>query len=110
VCGRTFVNTNQTHTCAPPGDLDRHFTGREPQVRAAFDRVLAEVLARRFDSARFRRVEVFSPRNVVHAFRLAGPHEVDAEFVGWLAEAYQVGLQHHLIRMGKDGRHGQAKR
>ena len=21
-CGRTFANTKQTHTCAPPGDLD----------------------------------------------------------------------------------------
>ena len=37
-----------------------------------------------------------SPRNVVHVFRLTGPAEVDEEFTGWLAEAYQVGAQQHL--------------
>jgi len=31
------------------------------------------------DSARFRYIQVFSPRNVPHTFRLAGPVEVDAE-------------------------------
>ncbi len=54
------------------------------------------VLARRIDSPRFTRIEIFSPRNVLHAFRLTSPAEVDAEFVGWLEEAYQVGLQRHL--------------
>jgi hypothetical protein len=39
-CGRTFANRNQSHTCRPPGDLDRHFEGKEPAVRATFDRVL----------------------------------------------------------------------
>ena len=46
------------------------------------------VLARRVDSPRFRRIETYSPRNVLHAFRLTGPDEVDEEFAGWLAEAY----------------------
>ena len=54
------------------------------------------VLARRVDSPRFYKVEVYSPRNVVHAFRLHAPEEVDAEFGGWLSEAYQVGEQQHL--------------
>jgi hypothetical protein len=54
------------------------------------------VLARRVDSSRFRRVDTYSPRNVLHAFRLTGPAEVDDEFVAWLAEAYQVGQQRHL--------------
>ena len=54
------------------------------------------VLARTVHSKRFRRVETYSPRNVLHAFRLVLPDEVDQEFVGWLAEAYQVGLQRHL--------------
>jgi hypothetical protein len=54
------------------------------------------VLARQVDSARFRRVEVFSRRNVLHAFRLTHPDEVDEELAGWLAEAYQVGEQKHL--------------
>jgi hypothetical protein len=56
------------------------------------------VLARPVDSARFLTVETFSPHNVVHTFRLYGPEEVDAEFTGWLAEAYRVGAQRHLHR------------
>ena len=40
---RTFANRNQTHTCAPLGDLDRHFARTSPAVRATFDRVLAVV-------------------------------------------------------------------
>ena len=63
------------------------------------------VLARRIDSARFLRIDTFSPRNVVHAFRLAGPLDVDEEFTAWLAEAYQVGAQQHLRRPGS-GRGG----
>ena len=56
------------------------------------------VLARRVDSPRFRRIETYSPRNVLHAFRLTSPDEVDDEFPGWLAEAYAVGQQRHLTR------------
>jgi len=133
-CGRTFANRNQSHACAPPGDLDRHFANAAPEVRAAFDavltavhelgpvQVLAEktrialharmsfaaftprrhwlaghlVLARRIDSPRFTRIDVYSPRNVVHAFRLASPADVDAEFTAWLTEAHAVGMQQHL--------------
>ena len=51
------------------------------------------VLARRVDSTRFTRIEILSPRNVLHAFRLTSATEVDSEMVDWLAEAYQVGLQ-----------------
>src|SRR3954466_12267644 len=54
------------------------------------------VLARRLESPRFRRIETFSPRNHLHAFRLTGAEEVDAEVRGWLAEAYEVGMQRHL--------------
>ena len=54
------------------------------------------VLARRIDSPRFRRIDEYSPRNVVHAFRLTSPADVDGEFAGWLAEAYWVGEQRHL--------------
>lgn len=54
------------------------------------------VLARAVESPRFRRVEVFSPRNVLHALRLLEPDDVDAELVGWLREAYAVGRQEHL--------------
>ena len=56
------------------------------------------VLARRVDSPRFAGIETFSPRNVLHRFRLSSPDEVDAEFAGWLIEAYDVGAQRHLDR------------
>jgi hypothetical protein len=54
------------------------------------------VLARQLPSPRFRRIEVFGPRNVLHAFRLHAPDEVDDEVAAWLAEAYRVGAQEHL--------------
>jgi len=54
------------------------------------------VLARAVPSERFTAVQVFSPRNVLHAFRLTGPEDIDAEFAGWIREAYQVGAQEHL--------------
>jgi len=133
-CARTFAARNQTHTCRPLGDLDRHFVGKDPDVRRAFDAVLAAVgelgpvtvlpqssrialhvrmsfaafvprrhwldghvvVARRLDHPRFRRIEEYSPRNVLHAFRLLGPDDVDAEVRSWLAEAYHVGCQDHL--------------
>jgi len=135
-CARTFANRMQAHTCAPLGDLDRHFAGSVPEVRATFDAVLAEVsalgpvqvlaeqtrialqvrmsfaafmprrrwlsghlvLARRVDSSRFLRIDTLSPRNVVHAFRLTVPEEVDDEFAAWLGEAYAVGAQRHVRR------------
>jgi hypothetical protein len=133
-CGRTFANPRQSHTCAPLGEIDEHFVGSDPEVRATFDAILVAirllgpvtvlpeksrialqvrmsfaalmpcrrwldghlVLARPVDSTRFRVVQTYSPRNVVHTFRLHGPDEVDAEFTGWLAEAYWVGEQRHL--------------
>lgn len=128
-CGRTFANRNQTHTCAPLGDLDSHFASCEPVVRAIFDRILLVftgpvsvlpektrialhvrmsfaafvprklfltghlVLARRVESPRFTRIDTYSPGNVVHAFRLTAPSDVDDEFTGWLREAERVGRQ-----------------
>ncbi|SRR6266849_3925252 len=56
------------------------------------------VLARQITSPRFPRIEVMSPRNVVHQFRLSAPAEVDDEFTAWLAEAYHLGIQEHLRR------------
>jgi hypothetical protein len=122
-------------------DLAQHFEGKQPVVRATFDRVLEEamklgpltvlpektrialqvrmsfaafvpgrrwldghvVLDSRLDSPRFRRIETYSPRNVLHAFRLSSPEEVDGEVTGWLARAYAVGEQRHLNR--PPGRH-----
>ena len=133
-CERQFAGRNQSHACAPLGDLDRHFDRSDPAVRQAFDQVLAAVttvgpvtvlpertrialqvrmsfaafvprrhwldghvvLARRLEHPRFRRIEEYSARNVLHAFRLAGPDDVDADVCGWLAEAWHVGDQEHL--------------
>jgi uncharacterized protein DUF5655 len=61
------------------------------------------VLARRLDHPRFRRVEEYSPRNVLHGFRLLGPEDVDADVRAWLAEAYLVGCQDHLHTNPPDG-------
>ena len=53
------------------------------------------VLARRLDSDVFTKVETFSPRNHVHAFRLEDPAEVE-KLRPWTPEAYLVGCQDHL--------------
>jgi hypothetical protein len=62
------------------------------------------VLARRLESPRFRRIDVISPRNQVHVFRLHDPSEVDDEVARWLAEAYSVGEQRYLDRSAQDSR------
>jgi hypothetical protein len=54
------------------------------------------VLAEQLESPRFTKVEVYSPRNVLHAFRLQTPFDVDAEVTDWLTRAYTVGRQQHL--------------
>jgi hypothetical protein len=54
------------------------------------------VLARRREDPRFRRIESFSARNHLHAFRLESAEQVDDEVADWLAEAYAVGMQRHL--------------
>ena len=54
------------------------------------------VLARRLEGPRFRKVETFSPRNHLHAFRISSIDEIDEEMRAWLTEAYAVGNQDHL--------------
>jgi len=74
------------------------------QVRMSFAQVTPRqrwldghvVLSRRLESDRFRKIETFSPRNHVHAFRLSDISEIDDEFREWLIEAYLVGEQKHL--------------
>ena len=56
------------------------------------------VFASVHEHPRFSRVDTISPRNHVHHFRLAGPGDVDATFIAWVAEAYSVGRQEHLSR------------
>ena len=53
------------------------------------------VLARRVDDPLFTRVETFSPRNHLHAFRLDAPDEVEA-LEAYAREAHAVGRQEHL--------------
>jgi hypothetical protein len=55
------------------------------------------VLARRCENSRFRRIETFSPRNHLHAFRFESVDQIDDEVEAWFAEAYRVGEQRHLI-------------
>lgn len=74
------------------------------QVRMSFAQVTPRrrwldghvVLARRLESPRFRRIETFSPRNHLHAFRLSSPSDIDEEFREWMVEGYAVGKQEHL--------------
>jgi hypothetical protein len=74
------------------------------QVRMSFAQVTPRrrwldghvVLARRLEHPRFRRIETFSPRNHLHAFRLEQPSHIDDTFAGWMREAYAVGEQRHL--------------
>jgi hypothetical protein len=42
-CGRAFANPRQSHACASLTELDDHFVGSVPAVRATFDAILAEV-------------------------------------------------------------------
>jgi uncharacterized protein DUF5655 len=133
-CGQTFVSRNMPHSCQVI-ELDEHFAGCEPNVRATFDALLAAlpgpvtvnptksrislqarmrfaaverprkrhfnahlVLTRHIDSDRFTRVEFLEPYYHLHRLRLEDPEDVDAELRGWLAEAYDVGMQRHLKR------------
>src|SRR5206468_1679542 len=54
------------------------------------------VLASRVESPRFIKIETYSPRNHLHAFRLTSVEEIDDELRRWIREAYAVGEQKHL--------------
>ena len=132
-CGRDFANRNQSHACGTH-DLEHHFRGKPPAIRALFNEVVAAierigpvrvlpektriafhvrmsfaqvtprqrwldghvVLARRLELPRFTKIESFSPRNHLHAFRLHAPSDIDDELREVLAEAYRVGKQEHI--------------
>jgi hypothetical protein len=73
------------------------------QVRMSFAQVTPRrewldghlVLAERVDDERFTRVETFSPRNHLHAFRLRDKRDLDRRFVQLMTMAYRVGAQEH---------------
>jgi hypothetical protein len=54
------------------------------------------VLPRHASHPVFRKIELYSVRNVVHALRLSHPDEVDGALFALLSEAYRVGEQRHL--------------
>ena len=41
-CGRAFANRNQSHACGRY-DLEHHFVGKPPELRALFDAVVAAI-------------------------------------------------------------------
>jgi hypothetical protein len=41
-CGREFANRNQSHACGRH-DLEHHFAGKAPEIRALFDAVVAAI-------------------------------------------------------------------
>ena len=43
-CGRDFANRNQSHACGRY-ELDGHFRGKRPEIRALFDHVVAAIEA-----------------------------------------------------------------
>ena len=54
-------------------------------------------LKRRIDSPRFMRVDQFK-NDFVYKVRLTDARQLDAEFLAWIREAYDVGQQKHLER------------
>ena len=57
------------------------------------------VLAQRVDEPWVRRVDVISPRNQVHHFRLREPSDITSALIAPLRDAYAVGGQRHLSDM-----------
>jgi len=55
-------------------------------------------LERRIRSPRFKKVEHIPKGNRIYTLRITSPDELDDELLGWLREAYDVGLQRHLQR------------
>jgi hypothetical protein len=53
-------------------------------------------LQRQVQDPRIRRSTPYTKRLFVHQYRVAALDELDDDFAGWLAEAYQVGQGKHL--------------
>jgi Domain of unknown function (DUF5655) len=62
------------------------------------------VLTRRLSNRRFKRIETMSPKCYVHHFKVETLSDLDPEVADWLCEAYQVGTQEHLSRVGVSAR------
>jgi hypothetical protein len=59
-------------------------------------------MPRRVADARITRSAPYTKRLYVHHFRIDSPGQLDEQFAGWLAEAYQVGAGAHLSRSAAD--------
>lgn len=55
-------------------------------------------LTRKLKNPRFQKVETYTPRAHGHFLALASEDEFDAEFKGWMREAYRIGERKHLVR------------
>jgi hypothetical protein len=71
----------------------RGFAGAKPTAHG-LDGYLD--LQRRVEDPRIRSASPYTKRLVVHQFRISAPEQLDAEFAGWVREAYQVGQGGHL--------------
>jgi Domain of unknown function (DUF5655) len=71
----------------------RGFAGARPTARGLAGYL---DLQRAVEDPRIRSVAPYTSKLFVHQFRIAGPDELDAEFAGWVTEAYEVGAGGHL--------------
>lgn len=90
-CGPVKVLSEKTRIAFQVRMSFMALSARQTHLRGHF------VFARRVPNPRFQKIETFSPRNVVHHFCVENSAELDAEFAGWVCEAYAVGRQEHLI-------------
>jgi hypothetical protein len=59
------------------------------------------VLVREISSPRFSKVEFIPPRYWTYFFPIRSLADLDDELHGWIAEAYQVGIQNHITKHKK---------
>jgi hypothetical protein len=73
----------------------RGFAGARPTKRGVVGYL---DLQRAVDDPRISSVAPYTKRLFVHHFRITAPEQLDAEFAGWVREAYEVGQGGHLSR------------
>ncbi len=75
----------------------RGFAGARPTARGLAGHL---DLQRTVEDPRIRSVAPYTTRLYVHQFRIGTAAELDAEFAGWVREAYAVGAGEHLTAGG----------
>jgi hypothetical protein len=71
----------------------RGFAGAKPRA-ASLDGYFD--LQRQVEDPRILSSSPYTKRLFVHQFRVAEPSQLDAQFAGWIREAYDVGSGRHL--------------